>query len=127
MSRFIIAFVVIAAALTIYAVVDCAMTDARRTRALSKPVWLVVALLVPVIGPLLWILIGKGLLLSPQRSTAPDDDEAFLRSLNEQVAHDGRINQLEEELRSLDEQSAPSSREERPGEDEPGAAGSTRA
>lgn len=108
MSRLIIAAVVIAVALTVYAVIDCAMTDAKRTRALSKPVWLLVVLVVPVVGAVLWILFGKGLLLkttSPSQS-APDDDEAFLRSLGADAAHDERIRTLEAELRALDEQLA---------------------
>lgn len=106
MSRLIIAFVVVAVVLTVYAVIDCAMTDAKRTRALSKPVWLLVTLIVPLVGPLLWILFGKGLLLksSERHQSAPDDDEAFLHSLGQDSVHDDRIRQLEDELRALDEQ-----------------------
>lgn len=108
MSRLIITVVVIAVVLTVYAVIDCAMTDAKRTRALSKPVWMLVTLVVPVVGPILWILFGKGLLLKDQPATqfAPDDDETFLRSLGSDAAHDERIRQLEDELRALDEQLA---------------------
>lgn len=108
MSRLIIAAVVLAVVLTVYAVIDCAMTDAKRTRALSKPVWLLVVLVVPLVGPILWILFGKGLLLTPidVRPAAPDDDTAFLQALGTDTVHDERIRQLEEELRALDEQIA---------------------
>lgn len=106
MSRLLIAAVVIAVVITVYAVIDCAMTDAKRTRALSKPVWILVTLVVPLVGPVLWILFGKGLLLKPVDSipSSPDDDSAFLTSLNEDSVHDDRIRQLEEELRALDEE-----------------------
>lgn len=106
MSRLIIASVVIAVVLTVYAVIDCAMTESKRTRALSKPVWLLVVLVVPIVGPVLWILFGKGLLLRPVDTgpSAPDDDEDFLKSLGHETVHDDRIRQLEDELRALDEQ-----------------------
>ena len=106
MSRLLIAGIVVAAVLTVYAVIDAAMTDPKRTRALSKPVWLIVALCVPVVGPILWILFGKGLMLksSPAAQSAPDDDESFLRSLGDDAAHNDRIRQLEAELAALDEQ-----------------------
>ncbi|GGA69136.1 hypothetical protein GCM10011490_19630 [Pseudoclavibacter endophyticus] len=106
MSRLLIAAVVIAVVITVYAVIDCAMTDTKRTRALSKPIWLLVILVVPLVGPVLWILFGKGLLLRPVETvpSAPDDDMAFLTSLGSDSAHDERIRQLEEELRALDDQ-----------------------
>lgn len=110
MSRFLIAAIVVAVVLTVYAVIDCAMTDAKRARALSKPVWLLVVLVVPVIGPILWILFGKGLLLKPvaeAQQSAPDDDDAFLRSLGEDAEHADNIRRLEAELAALDEQFGP--------------------
>lgn len=108
MPRFLILAVVAVVVLTVYAVIDCAMTDARRSRVLSKPVWLVAILLLPVVGPVCWILFGKGLISigSGSGSTsadgsrrtargaaaaaAPDDDEAFLRRLREQAAEERR-------------------------------------
>lgn len=111
MPRFLILAIVAVVVLTLYAVIDCAMTDARRARVLSKPVWLVAILLLPVVGPICWILFGKGLISigSGSRSdaagaggrsgragrgapapAAPDDDEAFLRRLREQAADERR-------------------------------------
>lgn len=121
MSRLLIAAVVVAVVLTVYAVIDAAMTDPKRTRALSKPVWLFVIIIVPVVGPLLWILFGKGLLLkTPETAaqSAPDDDEAFLRSLGTDSEHADRIRKLEDELRALDEQiEADGFRDVRPGDE----------
>jgi len=71
--------------LAIYTSIDCARTDNARVRGLPKPLWLLVVLLLPVAGPLAWILLGKapgGGGGGPQRRVvAPDDDPDFLRRL----------------------------------------------
>lgn len=102
MGRWIILGVVVAVALTVYAVVDCAMSDANRTRIFRKPIWLVIVLLLPVIGPLLWIFMGKGPVGKDQR--APDNDIDYLRSIGDDKAHDDRIAELEDEMRKLDDE-----------------------
>ena len=86
---------------TIYALVDCLQTDGRLIRIMPKPVWLLVCL-VPVLGPIMWLVAGKsdapgsrGLgepgrtpRTNPPRRTmppagprGPDDDPDFLRKL----------------------------------------------
>lgn len=104
MSRGLIVAVVVIVALTVYAVVDCAMTNARRTRVLQKPIWLVVNLLLPVVGPLLWIFFGKQPLQSAPQPIGPDEDTAYLARLSEESARDARIRELEEQMRKLDEE-----------------------
>ena len=106
MSRAIILAVVIVVVLTVYATVDCAMTDARRAKVLQKPIWLVVILLLPVIGPVLWMFFGK---MSRKQFEAPaaptpDEDPAYLEQLRADREHDSRIRALEEEMRKLDEE-----------------------
>ncbi|PPF42889.1 hypothetical protein C5B85_15050 [Pseudoclavibacter sp. AY1F1] len=106
MSRLLITAAVIVVAVTIFAVVDCAMTDTKRTRALPKPVWVVVVLLVPVVGPLLWLFFGKVRGNAPTAKpvqTTPDDDETFLRSIGIESDSEERIRKLEEELKALDD------------------------
>jgi hypothetical protein len=76
----------------IYALIDCARTPAPQARSLPKPAWLAIILLFPVIGALLWLLIGRprtagGATLgsrtaSSQTFKAPDDDEEYLRFLD---------------------------------------------
>lgn len=71
--------------LFVYCLLNLATTPARDVRALPKALWFVV-LLVPLVGPIAWLLCGR-----PQRATrrstpapdraAPDDDEDFLREL----------------------------------------------
>ena len=59
MVRFAIIGVVVGVALVLYALVDAAMSDPARARGVSKPVWVVMIVLLPVIGALLWLIIGK--------------------------------------------------------------------
>jgi len=70
--------------LTVYTLVDCAVVDRKRIRGLPRWVWFFVIVLVPLIGPLLWLLVGHGRSTPTNRtvrSVAPDDDLDFLRSL----------------------------------------------
>ncbi len=90
----LIALVVFA---TIYALVDCLMTDRRLIRVMPKPVWLI-AVLVPVLGPLVWLVAGRTDARGgpsargprrpgprrpsgPSGPKGPDDDPDFLRKL----------------------------------------------
>lgn len=90
----------VALALTLYAVVDCAMTNVR-TRAFGKPVWLVLIVVLPVVGPLLWLFAGKNPAAPVTRGRQGASE--FLPSLGDD-RHDARIRELEEEMRKLDEE-----------------------
>lgn len=103
-------FAVIAAAvLTVFAVVDCALTERARVRALPRWTWLLVVLLLPVLGPLMWLVLGRG--SGRRRPTTrvigPDDDPEFLRSHGvvprpPAEPDDARWRELEQELANLD-------------------------
>ena len=92
---------------TVYAVVDCLLTDRQRIRAIPKPVWVLVIILVTPVGGILWLTLGKD--RSVGRETrlvrAPDDDPAFLRRLGSEAEQEERIRQLERELAELDDDS----------------------
>ena len=60
MVRLWIALGVAAVVFYIYSVADCALFDRSRVRGLPKPVWLLIIILFPVIGGILWFLIGRG-------------------------------------------------------------------
>ena len=110
MTRFLIVLLVIAIAFTIYTFVDVLLTDRSRVRAFPKALWAVVVVLLPVIGGLLWLFVGKArrLARSASRPVAPDDDPSFLRSLNhdeiaKRAEQDERLRRLEQELADLDD------------------------
>lgn len=87
--------VVLAVALWIYGVIDCAQTPRHRMPAgLGKPVWLGITILVPALGALAWLVISRlaqadgGTKLPkrrPKGPTAPDDDPEFLANLDWQA------------------------------------------
>lgn len=106
MIRFIIIGVVIAVAFTLYALVDAAMADASRARGVSKPVWVVLVVLLPVIGGILWFSIGRGpVVAAPVR--APDDDPRFSGTRMNRAELDEHVRELEDRLRELDDETYP--------------------
>ena len=107
MVRWIVIGAVGVVAFTIYALVDLFMTHTPRVRAFPKPIWIIVVVALPVIGPLLWLFVGKAKTrrIKPGSGPgrAPDDDPRFLGNLDREGS-DERIRRLEEELRKLDEE-----------------------
>jgi hypothetical protein len=105
-------------ALTVYALVDLFVTQANRVRSFPKPVWIALIVVLPLVGPLLWLLVGKT--KKPSLQTGPmfaDDDQGFLNRIDRESAEE-RIRRLEEELRQLDEEDrtfGPSDAEADPG------------
>ncbi|MDO4898197.1 MAG: PLD nuclease N-terminal domain-containing protein [Rothia sp. (in: high G+C Gram-positive bacteria)] len=76
-------------AVWIYAVLDAAQADSNRVRTLPKGLWILITLLFPLLGSVLWFWLGR-----PNKSSygsfgppmarperAPDDDPEFLRFL----------------------------------------------
>jgi hypothetical protein len=85
-------------AITIYALVDAAQSHDADVRVMPKPYWLTLIILVPVLGALAWLAWGRpapdqpswwealargrfGTRATPSRTSAPDDDPAFLAAL----------------------------------------------
>jgi hypothetical protein len=80
--RVVVVLVVIG--VTVYALVDCWGSDGPSVRLLPRPLWFLVVL-VPVVGPVLWLVAGRPreLPAAPAaRPLAPDDDPEFLRRLD---------------------------------------------
>lgn len=93
-------------AFTLYALVDAAMTDHHRARGVPKSVWVVLIVVLPVLGGILWFVIGKGDGSEAAR-TAPDDDPRFTgRNLSESDL-DSQMKDLEARLRELDDEVYP--------------------
>ena len=80
--RVVVVLVVIG--VTVYALVDCWGSDGPSVRLLPRPLWFLVVL-VPIVGPVLWLVAGRPRDLPEAplpRPVAPDDDPEFLRRLD---------------------------------------------
>jgi hypothetical protein len=89
--------------LTIYALISCIQTPDADVPYLHKIVWVLLIVLVPVVGPIVWLLVSRAARVSaggsqgtsatygprlsgpqPTRVAAPDDDPEFLAWLERQ-------------------------------------------
>lgn len=75
--------------LVVYALVDCVRTRSADVHGLPKVLWLALILLVPGVGALAWLLLGRdrGTAAPPARRSgpvAPDDDPEFLWRLEQE-------------------------------------------
>ncbi len=84
MSRALPLIVLIA--ITVFAVIDAILTP--REQLPGKVWWVLAIILLPVVGPLAWLAVGRrarrgsgGSGGTPQPPVAPDDDPDFLRGL----------------------------------------------
>ena len=121
--------------LLVFALIDCIQTDSAAVRNLSKTVWVLLVILVPIVGPVAWLVAGRPAngqrprsvpwpstqtagfpeYERPQAPRGPDDDAHFLAELNapdpeKQAilrAWEAQLHEREERLRA--------------GQDEPGA------
>ena len=105
MARFYVVLAFLVLAFDVFAIVDVMLIDQRRIRALNRPLWVLVIVVLPVIGAILWFLAGRERRngVSDRRTVAPDDDPAFLRNLRRDEEQDERIRRLEQELADLDD------------------------
>jgi Phospholipase_D-nuclease N-terminal len=98
-GRFVLPVAVLA--LYIYAMLDLMRSPSGEVRLLPKWLWVIVVLLVPLAGPLMWLALGRpraqyppgggdggggsgGRGPGPRGPVAPDDDPEFLRRIDEQ-------------------------------------------
>lgn len=109
--RVLIPLVVVAVVFWVFSIIDCALQPPTKHRGLSKPAWIALVVVLPVIGGILWFTIGRvgkketlstGAVGSGTRITP--EEEA--RRARVQAETDARIHDLEEQLRKLDEEEA---------------------
>jgi len=113
MPRLLIPLIIVSLGVMIYALIEAFSTPSDRTRIMPKGIWIVVIILIPLVGGVLWLLFGNenAYLAStvqgfkkttgPSRPTNPDDDEEFLRSLDIQRAQKRRAEELDKREREL--------------------------
>lgn len=112
MARLLVIVPVIVLAAMIFALVDLLGIEESRVRALPKPLWIVVIVVLPLIGSVLWFVLGRDRGDRPRSGArpAPDDDPAFLGRIKRESERDSllrdqeeRIKKLEQELAALDD------------------------
>jgi hypothetical protein len=109
MARVLIPIIVL---LMLFAVVDIAVIDRARIRRLHRGAWIALAIVLPIVGPVLWFFVGR--IRSGEAATAasappsqrsgqiaPDDDPDFLGRLHREQEQDDRIRELEKKLDEL--------------------------
>lgn len=96
----------LAVGVIIYSLIECAQTEKYKVRSLPKGAWILLILLLPIIGAVLWLFFGRPKkadpTTQPQRGRGPDDDPQFLRNLEErrrQKEHERRLQEWENELK----------------------------
>lgn len=107
MARLLLVLAAVVVAFTVYALIDLVLTDRARVRALNKPLWAAIIVVLPLIGGILWITLGRSRgERGGSRAVAPDDDPAFLQGIGHDREAEERIRRLEQELADLDDDSS---------------------
>ncbi|MFI5780531.1 PLD nuclease N-terminal domain-containing protein [Nocardia sp. NPDC051570] len=103
--------------LWVYCLIDVITSPESEIRQLPKGLWLIIVILIPTIGALLWLLIGRPITTTPRSTTRaypeydrpgryvaqnPEDDEAFLRRLRERAESQRREARRQEDARQAD-------------------------
>ena len=100
--------------LMIFALVDVITSDSGEFRYLDKVTWVVIVILLPLIGSILWLIVGKQPAESTDRGTfgdprrferpvsqqSPLDDEAAVEREIEFHEREARIRRLEAEVKA---------------------------
>jgi hypothetical protein len=92
MTRILIVLIALAVALMVFSLVDAIALDRFRVRGVPKGLWIVLIVLLPLVGSVLWLTVGRGKKNAPgahRGQRAPDDDIDFLRGLNTDPPSDG--------------------------------------
>lgn len=101
---------IVAIGLMVYALIDVFQTEPARITSLNRPVWVAIVILLPIVGPILWLTLAKrdwqarpaGPATPP---VAPDDNPEFLRQLNSlDEEHEKLLNEWESDLRRREEE-----------------------
>ena len=94
MTRLAVGTIAFLVVFTIFTTVFAANANKQEVRLLPKGAWVLLCLLVPFFGGLLYLMVGRPLRSGPaapkgkKRTVAPDDDPAFLRDLSKKLRED---------------------------------------
>lgn len=106
--------------LLVVCLIDAIQTPEISMRNLPKWAWLALIVLIPIVGPVAWLVAGRPRRGTPtqaanpspsrgypsyQRHTpmAPDDDQEFLASLKRETEHQAELKKWEADLKRREE------------------------
>jgi hypothetical protein len=75
-------------AVIVYAFIDVLVTPAHATRRGPKALWALAVIVLPLIGAVLWFVLGRPRRGRGHATMAPDDDTEFLRDLDRRLHRD---------------------------------------
>ncbi|MDR6571816.1 hypothetical protein J2X60_000441 [Curtobacterium sp. 320] len=107
MIRLWLIVVVAAVAFTVYAAIDAATMPRERVRSLSRGVWVLLVIVLPVLGGVLWFVLGRAPAIRPGGGSGyrgPEDDPDFLGGPSGPEQHRTDKDQDDETLRDLEQQ-----------------------
>lgn len=85
--------------LWVYSIVNCVLTPDSAVRGIPKAAWLVVIVLLPLLGSVLWLGVGRSAPRPPQPGTAVSSPRGYSA-----MASDERIRRMEEDLARLEQE-----------------------
>ena len=101
----VVALVVLA--LELYSIISCILTPDEQVKGVSKPVWLILIVLIPLLGSVLWLGAGRErdrLRDAPLRNAAPAQPVVGPSGYSAMTSEE-RIRRMEEDLRRLERES----------------------
>jgi len=118
MGRLYMLFFALEVLLVVLALISCISAEDGEVRHLPKIVWVIIILLFPLVGSIVYFAAGRPVQAAPkpgtwrsghgfpeanrpQRQIAPDDDPEFLRKINQQGKREDEdlLRRWEEDLR----------------------------
>lgn len=94
MTRALVIVTIVVLAFTVFSTVYAITADKTKVRGLPKWLWILLCLLLPIVGGILYLTVGRP--LPDRRATggyktktvAPDDDPDFLRRIRREMEKD---------------------------------------
>jgi len=122
MGRLYILLFIAQILLAIIALISCLSAEEGEIRALPRIAWVIIILLFPLIGAIVYLVAGRPTTTAPRakqwrpgsgfpeatrpsRSVAPDDDPEFLRAIDNKTAREDAelLRQWEEDLKKRED------------------------